>query len=94
MIPLPTVRTRKMIMTNRKMPWDQIQIPEAEYNVRLIATNSSIPLYWGKDTAGHCLFIIELEGDHIDQFGKTVLQCKGSVSTSEDSVPPLNRALF
>ena len=77
MIPLPTVRTRKMIMTNRKMPWDQIQIPEAEYNVRLIATNSSIPLYWGKDTAGHCLFIIELEGDHIDQFRKDITSVQG-----------------
>lgn len=57
-------------MTNRIMPWDQIQLPEAEYNVRLIATDSSIPLYWGKDTAGHCLFIIELQGDHTEQFRK------------------------
>ena len=70
MILPPTVRIRKMIMTNRKMPWDQIQIPEAEYNVRLITGAGSIPLYWGKDTAGHCLFIIELQGDHTEQFRK------------------------
>ena len=57
-------------MTNRIMPWDHIQIPDAEYNVRLIATKGSIPLYWGKDTAGHCLFIIELQGDHTEQFRK------------------------
>ena len=68
MIPLQTVRIRKMIMTNRVMPWDEIQLPDTEYNVRLIAGAGSIPLYWGKDTAGHCLFIIELQGDHTEQF--------------------------
>ena len=57
-------------MTNRVMPWDEIQIPDAEYNVRLITGTGSIPLYWGKDTAGHCLFIIELQGDHSEQFRK------------------------
>ena len=58
-------------MTNRAMPWDEIQLPDAEYNVRLIAAGTdSIPLYWGKDTAGHCLFIIELQGDHSEQFRK------------------------
>ncbi len=57
-------------MTNRVMPWDEIQLPDAEYNVRLIAGAGSIPLYWGKDTAGHCLFIIELQGDHTEQFRK------------------------
>ena len=59
-----------MTMTNRIMPWDHIQIPDAEYNVRLIAAKGSIPLYWGKDTEGHCLFIIELQGDHTEQFRK------------------------
>lgn len=58
-------------MTNRVMPWDQIKIPDAEYNVRLLAAGTdSIPLYWGKDTGGHCLFIIELQGDHSEQFQK------------------------
>lgn len=57
-------------MTNRVMPWDEIQLPDAEYNVRLITGAGSIPLYWGKDTAGHCLFIIELQGDHTEQFRK------------------------
>ena len=66
----PTALTKKMIMTNRLMPWDEIQLPDAEYNVRLIAGTGSIPLYWGKDTAGHCLFIIELQGDHSEQFRK------------------------
>ncbi|MDE0511010.1 MAG: PD-(D/E)XK motif protein [Gammaproteobacteria bacterium] len=55
-------------MTNRAMPWDEIQLPDAEYNVRLITGSGVIPLYWGKDTAGHCLFIVELQGDHTEQF--------------------------
>ena len=57
-------------MTNRVIPWDEIQLPDVEYNVRLIAETGSIPLYWGKDTTGHCLFIIELQGDHSEQFRK------------------------
>ncbi len=57
-------------MTNKVMPWDEIRLPVADYNVRLLAGTGSIPLYWGKDTAGHCLFIIELQGDHSEQFWK------------------------
>ena len=57
-------------MTNKAMPWDEIRLPVADYNVRLLAGTGSIPLYWGKDTAGHCLFIIELQGDHSEQFRK------------------------
>ena len=52
------------------MPWDEIRLPVADYNVRLLAGTGSLPLYWGKDTAGHCLFIIELQGDHSEQFRK------------------------
>ena len=57
-------------MTNRVMPWDEIKTPDAEYNVRLLEGTDSIPLYWGRDTAAHCLFIIELQGDHSEQFRK------------------------
>lgn len=64
-------------MTNRVIPWDQIQIPDAGYNVRLIAGTGSIPLYWGKDTGSHCLFIIELQGDHSEQFQKDSISVHG-----------------
>lgn len=78
MISLPTALTKKkMTMTNRVMPWDEIKIPEAEYNVRLIPGTDSIPLYWGKDTAGHCLFIIELQGDHTELFRKESISIYG-----------------
>lgn len=77
MILPPTARIRKMTMTNKVTPWDEIQIPDAEYNVRLIAGTGSIPLYWGKDIAGHCLFIIELQGDHSEQFRKDSISVHG-----------------
>ena len=64
-------------MTNKVMPWDEIQLPVAEYNVRLILGAGSIPLYWGKDTAGHCLFIIELQGDHTELFRKESISIYG-----------------
>lgn len=64
-------------MTNKVMPWDEIRLPDAEYNVRLIAGTDSIPLYWGKDTAGDCLFIIELQGDHREQFRKSSTSIHG-----------------
>jgi len=55
-------------MTTRTTPWDEIGNPEADYNVRRVAGSGTVPLYWGKDYAGHCLFVVELEGDHTEQF--------------------------
>jgi len=57
-------------MTSRPVPWDDIRTPERDYNVRLVGGSGIVPLYWAKDVEGHCLFVIELEGDHTDQFRK------------------------
>lgn len=57
-------------MMTRPTPWDEIRSPDSEYNVRRIPGSAQVPLYWGKDVEGHCLFIIELEGDHSAQFRK------------------------
>ena len=46
-------------------PWDDIQRPDADYNVRLTEESGPIATYWGKDVSGHCLFVTELEGDHL-----------------------------
>lgn len=51
-------------MTSRNLPWDDIKIPESDYNVRLIPHAGTIPAYWGRDTSGNCLFLIALDGDH------------------------------
>lgn len=48
--------------------WDEIVTPDSDYNVRLIAGTSSVPMYWGKDTNGLCLFVVELDGDHSAEF--------------------------
>lgn len=55
---------------NKKMPWDEIREPGTDYNVRLVEGSGNVPLYWGKDPAGHCLFIVELKGDHSEKFRK------------------------
>ena len=57
-------------MTNKSSPWDGIKTPKTDYIVRKVERNLSIPLHWGKDTEGHCLFVLELEGDHAAYFQK------------------------
>ena len=64
-------------MSEKPTPWDEIQAPDREYNVRLITEPVIIPLYWGKDMAGRCLFILELIGDHREQFRKSTTQVQG-----------------
>jgi hypothetical protein len=54
---------------SRTTPWDDIATPGgADYTVRRVAGAARIPLFWGKDTDGDCLLIVELEGDHSGQF--------------------------
>lgn len=62
---------------NRQTPWDEIRIPSTDYNVRLVAGAGSIPVYWGKDIDGHCLLLVELAGDHNEQFRKDSVQVQG-----------------
>lgn len=64
-------------MTNRSTPWDEIKSPGSDYNVRLVANAKAVPLYWGKDPNGHCLFIVELDGDHSQQFQKAKVNIRG-----------------
>jgi len=64
-------------MTNKKTPWDEIKEPPSDYNVRLAAGSSVVPLYWGRDAAGHCLFIVELHGDHTEKFRNEGLSVHG-----------------
>lgn len=57
-------------MTIRSTPWDEIKTPTFDYNVRLVEGSTAVPLYWGKDAEGHCLLVVELDGDHTEQFQK------------------------
>ena len=63
-------------MTNDS-PWSVIKTPQHDYNVRKISDTTGISLYWGKDTAGHCLFIVELAGDQTELFRRQQVNVKG-----------------
>lgn len=59
-------------------PWDDIAVPSADFNnVRQVPGQTAVPCYWGRDTTGACLFIVELYGDHTDQFRKNVATAHG-----------------
>jgi len=58
-------------------PWDDIVVPGADFNVRQVSHETAVPCFWGRDTAGACLFIVELEGDHTDPFRKNVVTVHG-----------------
>jgi hypothetical protein len=57
--------------------WDGIAVPSADFNVRQVPGETAVPSFWGRDTTGACLFIVELQGDHTDQFRKNVVTVHG-----------------
>ncbi len=59
------------------LPWDGIGVPVRDYTVRKVASAGAIPLYWGRDTAERCLLIVELEGDHADEFRRGIVEIHG-----------------
>lgn len=61
----------------RKMPWESISTPDYDYNVLLVPDLDAIPVYWGRDTTGRCLLIVELLGDHNSQFRKDKITVNG-----------------
>lgn len=58
-------------------PWDEIAVPDSDFNVRQVPGAAPVPCFWGRDTAGDCLFIVELEGDHGDQFRQHRVTVRG-----------------
>lgn len=50
----------------RSSPWDAIKKPDLDINVRLVSTAGHSRLFWGKDTSGKHLFILELDGDYAE----------------------------
>ena len=55
---------------NRTTPWDEINIPNADYNVRRVPDSGDASLFWGRDISGRCLFVVELHGEHTALFRK------------------------
>ena len=58
-------------------PWTDIETPGQDYNVRKISGTKGIPLYWGRDSVGHCLFIMELSGDQTELFRSQHVKVQG-----------------
>lgn len=58
-------------------PWDDITVPEADFNVRQVAVGTAVPCYWGRDADGACLFVMELQGDHAAQYRKNAVTVNG-----------------
>lgn len=58
-------------------PWDEIAIPSVDFNVRQVSANTAIPCFWGRDSEGACLFIVELQGDHTAQYRKNAVTVNG-----------------
>lgn len=58
-------------------PWNDIAIPRADFNVRQVAAKTVVPCFWGRDSGGACLFIVELQGDHTAQYRKNVVTVNG-----------------
>lgn len=62
---------------SRKAPWDEMKTPDSDYTVRYVPTLGDATLCWGKDVQGQCLFIVQLEGDHTEQFRKNATTVNG-----------------
>lgn len=64
-------------MTSSSAPWDEMKTPDNDYTVRYLSAPSDVTLCWGKDVQGQCLFIVQLEGDHTEQFRKDATAVNG-----------------
>ncbi len=62
---------------NKRLPWDEMKLPDKDLAVRAVKGSHSLPLYWGKDPFGHCIFVMELEGDHSESYLKNVVSVRG-----------------
>ncbi|WP_422027532.1 PD-(D/E)XK motif protein [Pyruvatibacter mobilis] len=62
---------------SKPVPWDGIPTPTADFTVVRVAGAAGIPIYWGRDMAAQCLFIVELEGDFTAQFRRDTVLLHG-----------------
>jgi len=62
---------------NRFSPWEDIKTPSEDLSVRLIRESKHLPLYWGKDSSGHCVFIYEMCENGAEIFQKNMVSIHG-----------------
>ena len=61
----------------RKTPWDEIDHPGSGYHVKRVRGDGVVPLFWGKDSSGRCVFMVRLQGNHVDLFHKENISVRG-----------------
>lgn len=81
-------------MTPESSPWDEIIVPSADYNVRQVPSETAVPCFWGRDTTGACLFVVELQGDHTDQFRRNVVVVHGIDVDLRGGIPGQQRLVL
>ena len=58
-------------------PWEDIAIPDTDLNVRQVPVDTPVPCFWGRAVDGSCLFIVELQGDHGNQYRQHRVTVRG-----------------
>lgn len=61
----------------KENPWNDIKTPVEDLSVRQIKISRYLPLYWGKDSSGHCVFIYEMSEDGAYIFQKNTVSIHG-----------------
>ncbi|WP_075173592.1 PD-(D/E)XK motif protein [Neptunomonas phycophila] len=64
-------------MNHREKPWEDIKVPSKDISVRQIQFDGVLPIYWGKDSSGHCVFIYEMSEDGTEIFRKSMVSIHG-----------------
>lgn len=67
----------RITMTSKPQPWDGVPTPANDLSVLRVAEAAGVPIYWGRDTTGGCLLIVELDGDHTSTFRRDTLRLHG-----------------
>lgn len=58
-------------------PWDDISVPRSGLNVLQVAVTTAVPCFWGRNVSGSCLFILELQGNHVTQYRQNAVTVNG-----------------
>ena len=66
-----------MIMMSEPLPWDGIAIPVNDLNVLQVPGSRAADCFWAKDKLGSYMFLMELDGDHQEQFRKSKVTVHG-----------------
>ncbi|MDH0029499.1 PD-(D/E)XK motif protein [Aeromonas caviae] len=71
-----TLQRKKTNMINSS-PWDDIPVPKMGLNVIQVSLATAVPCFWGRNISGSCLFILELQGDHVAHYRQNAVTVNG-----------------